>query len=270
MREKHRGIVFVLASASQDAIVRFGCVDDAVALSSLNGNYSTSNFEKYSIVYSVQVPDSNGLLHVIQQTLKGFRTRFNDEIFYLSSDLAVKIVKLFEQSNRRHKLKRDIVDYIDTADPILADYLAATGIVSKCDLRQLRRDFSHAYEARKEPQDNSTYMINDLDGPFNKTELAHRVVEYYVAHAEDPDTVYESLGLLGIKAPHFIETEEEYTSRVKRSNLKRTRARPVACGSETLYVTEQWTLATISDFIDCVNAMNCGIKISRVENDVIA
>lgn len=118
-------------------------------------------------------------------------------------------------------------------------------------------------------RDNSRYMING-QGSFQKGPLALAVLEKYVSnHPEkSEEEVLEDWKPVMVSAPHMLETRKTYNERITKSKDKnnRVRARLAKWGNDNmLYMTTEWSINTISEFIEKVNKQNWNIHIQKIE-----
>lgn len=118
-------------------------------------------------------------------------------------------------------------------------------------------------------RDNSRYMING-QGCFKKGPLALAILENYVSnHPEkSEEEVLEDWKPVMVSAPHMLETRANYNERTTKSKDKnnRERAKLVEWGDDNmLYMTTEWNISTISEFIEKVNRQNWNIHIQKIE-----
>ena len=118
-------------------------------------------------------------------------------------------------------------------------------------------------------KDNSRYMING-QGCFKKGPLALAILENYVSnHPEkSEEEVLEDWKPVMVSAPHMLETRANYNERTTKSKDKnnRERAKLVEWGDDNmLYMTTEWNISTISEFIEKVNRQNWNIHIQKIE-----
>lgn len=118
-------------------------------------------------------------------------------------------------------------------------------------------------------RDNSRYMINGK-GSFKKGPLALAILENYVSnHPEkSEEEILEDWKPVIVNAPHMLETRKTYNDRITKSKDKnnRVRARLVKWGNDNmLYMTTEWKIDTISEFIEKVNKQNWNIHIQKIE-----
>lgn len=118
-------------------------------------------------------------------------------------------------------------------------------------------------------KDNSRYMING-EGNFRKAPLALAILEKYISnHPEkSEEEVLEDWKPVIVSAPHMLETRTAYNERTTKSKDKnnRERAKLVEWGDDNmLYMTIEWNINTISEFIDKVNKQNWNIHIQKIE-----
>ncbi len=70
---------------------------------------------------------------------------------------------------------------------------------------------------------------------------------------------------LGVKMPNMVETQSMFNARTQGSTDNRKRANEILLANgETVYVSSQFTLERINDFIDKVNKQSWGIKVEKI------
>ena len=122
----------------------------------------------------------------------------------------------------------------------------------------------------KRSRDNSHYTINGR-GNYKKGPLALAVLQNYT-NRNPTKTVKEIMEdwapVVVANVPHMLETQEEYNSRTSNSKDKsnRSRANIVKWGNNNvIYISTEWNIDTISEFIQKVNAQDWGINIEKIE-----
>lgn len=122
----------------------------------------------------------------------------------------------------------------------------------------------------KRSRDNSHYTINGR-GNYKKGPLALAVLQNYT-NSNPSKTVKEIMEdwtpVVVVNVPHMLETQEEYNTRISNSNDKsnRSRANIVKWGNNNvIYISTEWNIDTISEFIQKVNAQDWGINIEKIE-----
>ncbi len=121
----------------------------------------------------------------------------------------------------------------------------------------------------KRSRDNSHYTING-QGDYKKGPLALAVLQNYT-NSNPSKTVKEIMEdwiPVVVNVPHMLETQEEYNTRISNSKDKsnRSRANIVKWGNNNvIYISTEWNIDTISEFIQKVNAQDWGINIEKIE-----
>lgn len=122
----------------------------------------------------------------------------------------------------------------------------------------------------KRSRDNSHYTINGR-GNYKKGPLALAVLQNYT-NSNPSKTVKEIMEdwtpVVVVNVPHMLETQEEYKTRISNSKDKsnRSRANIVKWGNNNvIYISTEWNIDTISEFIQKVNAQDWGINIEKIE-----
>ena len=122
----------------------------------------------------------------------------------------------------------------------------------------------------KRSRDNSHYTINGR-GNYKKGSLALAVLQNYT-NSNPSKTVKEIMEdwtpVVVVNVPHMLETQEEYNTRISNSKDKsnRSRANIVKWGNNNvIYISTEWNIDTISEFIQKVNAQDWGINIEKIE-----
>ena len=122
----------------------------------------------------------------------------------------------------------------------------------------------------KRSRDNSHYTINGR-GNYKKGPLALAVLQNYI-NSNPSKTVKEIMEdwtpVVVVNVPHMLETQEEYNTRISNSKDKsnRSRANIVKWGNNNvIYISTEWNIDTISEFIQKVNAQDWGINIEKIE-----
>ena len=122
----------------------------------------------------------------------------------------------------------------------------------------------------KRSRDNSHYTINGR-GDYKKGPLALAVLQNYT-NSNPSKTVKEIMEdwapVVVANVPHMLETQEEYNTRTSNSKDKsnRSRANIVKWGNNNvIYISTEWNIDTISEFIQKVNAQDWGINIEKIE-----
>ena len=121
----------------------------------------------------------------------------------------------------------------------------------------------------KRSRDNSHYTING-QGDYKKGPLALAVLQKYTNSnpSKTVKEIMEDWTPVVVNVPHMLETQEEYNTRISNSKDKtnRSRANIVKWGNNNvIYISTEWNIDTISEFIQKVNAQDWGINIEKIE-----
>ena len=121
----------------------------------------------------------------------------------------------------------------------------------------------------KRSRDNSHYTING-QGDYKKGPLALAVLQNYTNSnpSKTVKEIMEDWTPVVVNVPHMLETQEEYNTRISNSKDKsnRSRANIVKWGNNNvIYISTEWNIDTISEFIQKVNAQDWGINIEKIE-----
>lgn len=121
----------------------------------------------------------------------------------------------------------------------------------------------------KRSKDNSHYTING-QGDYKKGPLALAVLQKYTNSnpSKTVKEIMEDWTPVVVNVPHMLETQEEYNTRISNSKDKKnpSRANIVKWGNNNvIYISTEWKIDTISEFIQKVNAQDWGINIEKIE-----
>ena len=121
----------------------------------------------------------------------------------------------------------------------------------------------------KRSKDNSHYTING-QGDYKKGPLALAVLQKYTNSnpSKTVKEIMEDWTPVVVNVPHMLETQEEYNTRISNSKDKKNRSRAniVKWGNNNvIYISTEWNIDTISEFIQKVNAQDWGINIEKIE-----
>ena len=121
----------------------------------------------------------------------------------------------------------------------------------------------------KRNRDNSHYTING-QGDYKKGPLALAVLQNYTNSnpSKTVKEIMEDWTPVVVNVPHMLETQEEYNTRISNSKDKKNRSRAniVKWGNNNvIYISTEWNIDTISEFIQKVNAQDWGINIEKIE-----
>ena len=133
----------------------------------------------------------------------------------------------------------------------------------------IKEEESPNSSTEKRNRDNSHYTING-QGDYKKGPLALAVLQKYT-NSNPSKTVKEIMkdwAPVIVNVPHMLETQEEYNTRISNSKDKsnRSRANIVKWGNNNvIYISTEWNIDTISEFIQKVNAQDWGINIEKID-----
>ena len=133
----------------------------------------------------------------------------------------------------------------------------------------IKEEESPNSSTEKRNRDNSHYTING-QGDYKKGPLALAVLQKYT-NSNPSKTVKEIMkdwAPVIVNVPHMLETQEEYNTRISNSKDKsnRSRANIVKWGNNNvIYISTEWNIDTISEFIQKVNAQDWGINIEKTD-----
>ena len=121
----------------------------------------------------------------------------------------------------------------------------------------------------KRSKDNSHYTING-QGDYKKGPLALAVLQKYTNSnpSKTVKEIMEDWTPVVVNVPHMLETQEEYNTRISNSKDKKNRSRAniVKWGNNNvIYISTEWNIDTISEFIQKVNTQDWGINIEKIE-----
>ena len=127
-------------------------------------------------------------------------------------------------------------------------------------------DIDDEQDSSSTSRDQSKYSING-EGSYKKGPLAREVISKYLTSHEEM-SVDDALRLFnswGLTVPHFVESQQQFDQRTAASNDVNKRSVMVTWGDNNiLYVTTQWNLSTITDFVNAVNREDLGIRIEKL------
>ena len=121
----------------------------------------------------------------------------------------------------------------------------------------------------KRSKDNSHYTING-QGDYKKGPLALAVLQKYTNSnpSKTVKEIMEDWTPVVVNVPHMLETQEEYNTRISNSKDKKNRSRANIVkwdNNNVIYISTEWNIDTISEFIQKVNAQDWGINIEKIE-----
>ena len=116
--------------------------------------------------------------------------------------------------------------------------------------------------------DRSRYEING-EGSYNKRQLAQQILQMYVEEFPDdePEAVRDVFLSLGVHIAHLVELPEEFEARRAQSkdSTRTIRASLVSWPKGELYITTQWRVENINEFIERVNEKTWGIYANKID-----
>lgn len=185
---------------------------------------------------------------------------FDDAIFQDEDGSRLEFHKFYEDVNGTITVKKNMVNY----------FLAQLGVKNiTINTEEIdNNDFEEEKEELQNGQrDQSQYSIND-NGSYKKGPLALNVLQEYINNNpfKNVQEVIDDWKSVMVNAPHMLETEEEFHSRINKSKDKRERAKSVKWNNDNiLYMTTEWNIDTITEFIQKVNSQNWNITIQKVK-----
>lgn len=115
-------------------------------------------------------------------------------------------------------------------------------------------------------KDRSRYSING-EGEYNKRQTVLRSLRKYVENnpTMTATEVIENWNSVNPQLPYFILSADEYEARVSELKTQRDRYWSVAAANgEKVYITNQWNVPRINNFIELINNSDFGIHIEKV------
>ncbi len=149
---------------------------------------------------------------------------------------------------------------------ILQQFMSILGV------KELSSDELLVLEEERQESNNQKnfdkYSING-SGEYNKTTLAYEVAKIYInSHPNETALqIVETWRALNFKTPNLIETSEENQLRATSSKDNSFGDRSFALtlsNGEIIYISKNFTLERILDFIEKVNAQNWNIHIETI------
>ena len=150
----------------------------------------------------------------------------------------------------------------------VALFLGNLGVVPvvESEDEDIEDDIDDEQDSSSTSRDQSKYSING-EGSYKKGPLAREVISKYLTSHEEM-SVDDALRLFnswGLTVPHFVESQQQFDQRTAASNDVNKRSVMVTWGDNNiLYVTTQWNLSTITDFVNAVNREDLGIRIEKL------
>lgn len=150
----------------------------------------------------------------------------------------------------------------------LMENLKVTGVRENGSGDEEKEDLTED-EIAQNNSDATQYLVNGKN-VGGKCSVAYEAISSFVVNnpTYTLDQIIEIWRNLGVKhLPHLVETEEEFQNRKATSKDKRfdTKSKRLEVEGKVLFVSNQFTLERIEDFIDKVHAQDWGIKIEKVE-----
>lgn len=115
-------------------------------------------------------------------------------------------------------------------------------------------------------KDRSRYSING-EGKYNKRQTVLRSLRKYIENnpTMTATEVIENWKSVNPQLPYFILSADEYEARVSELKTQRDRYWSVAAANgEKVYITNQWNVPRINNFIELINNSDFGIHIEKV------
>lgn len=185
---------------------------------------------------------------------------FDDAIFQDEDGTKLEFCKFYKETNGIITVKKNMVDYFLTQLGVKTIAIN-TEEIDNYDFEEKKEELQNGQ------RDQSQYSIND-NGSYKKGPLALRVLQEYINNnpSKNVQEVIDNWKNVMVNAPHMLETEEEFHSRINKSKDKRERAKSVKWNNDNiLYMTTEWNIDTITEFIQKVNSQNWNIAIQKVK-----
>lgn len=196
----------------------------------------------------------------------------NKVLFYLWTD----VFKDYDVSSELFKNKEKnrsfrFIDFFDKEQPN-----ALQNFIDNLGLDPIEIDIN-SIEDEDTPEDGSTpntpgqkdlsrYSING-EGKYNKRQTVLRSLRKYVENNPTMTAaeVIENWNSVNPQLPFFILSDDEYEARVSELKTQRDRYWSVAAANgEKVYITNQWNVPRINNFIELINNSDFGIHIEKV------
>lgn len=196
----------------------------------------------------------------------------NKVLFYLWTD----VFKDYDVSSEFFKNKEKnrsfrFIDFFDKEQPN-----ALQNFIDNLGLDAIEIDID-SIEDEDTPEDGSTpntpgqkdrsrYSING-EGKYNKRQTVLRSLRKYVENNPTMTAaeVIENWNSVNPQLPFFILSDDEYEARVSELKTQRDRYWSVAAANgEKVYITNQWNVPRINNFIELINNSDFGIHIEKV------
>lgn len=196
----------------------------------------------------------------------------NKVLFYLWTD----VFKDYDVSSELFKNKEKnrsfrFIDFFDKEQPN-----ALQNFIDNLGLDPIEIDIN-SIEDEDTPEDGSTpntpgqkdrsrYSING-EGEYNKRQTVLRSLRKYVENNPTMTAaeVIENWNSVNPQLPYFILSADEYEARVSDLKTQRDRYWSVAAANgDKVYITNQWNVPRINNFIELINNSDFGIHIEKV------
>ena len=193
----------------------------------------------------------------------------NKVLFYLWTD----VFKDYDVSSEIFKNKKEnrsfrFTDFFEDAEA-LANFIENCGLETvEVDINSIEDEDStdDSTTVNNLGRDYSKYSINGI-GKYNKRQAVLQSLRQYVEENKDltPSQIIDNWNSINPRIPYFILSATDYEARVSEMPREEDRYWSVAIGNgEKVYITNQWNINRISDFISLVNSSELGIHIEKL------
>ena len=193
----------------------------------------------------------------------------NKVLFYLWTD----VFKDYDVSSEIFKNKKEnrsfrFTDFFEDAEA-LANFIENCGLETvEVDINSIEDEDStdDSTTVNNLGRDYSKYSINGI-GKYNKRQAVLQSLRKYVEENKDltPSQIIDNWNSINPRIPYFILSATDYEARVSEMPREEDRYWSVATGNgEKVYITNQWNINRISDFISLVNSSELGIHIEKL------
>lgn len=193
----------------------------------------------------------------------------NKVLFYLWTD----VFKDYDVSSEIFKNKKEnrsfrFTDFFEDAEA-LANFIENCGLeIVEVDINSIEDEDStdDSTTVNNLGRDYSKYSINGI-GKYNKRQAVLQSLRKYVEENKDltPSQIIDNWNSINPRIPYFILSATDYEARVSEMPREEDRYWSVATGNgEKVYITNQWNINRISDFISLVNSSELGIHIEKL------
>ena len=190
-------------------------------------------------------------------------------LFYLWTD----VFKDYDVSSEIFKNKKEnrsfrFTDFFEDAEA-LANFIENCGLETvEVDINSIEDEDStdDSTTVNNLGRDYSKYSINGI-GKYNKRQAVLQSLRQYVEENKDltPSQIIDNWNSINPRIPYFILSATDYEARVSEMPREEDRYWSVAIGNgEKVYITNQWNINRISDFISLVNSSELGIHIEKL------